>query len=473
MIDASKLSPRNGFSEGLAAEVAPEAGLQVSDYKESVVRRYVSLNGTEIESRLGGSTYQVTRKYDGELAVIFFDGTQSFTINTGGRVRTGLAVHDAVTAQLVKAGVGEAIIPAELYVVEDAGRTRVFDVASALANDPSRLRLAPFEIISIDGVEHRPMSYTETHALLSGWFSGEVAPVQMKAVESRAQIAQLYQEWVTEGGAEGLVVRTDLPTVYKVKPVYTLDVAVIGYSENPDEASQVRSLLVALIASDGRYQPVGHVGSGLNDESRTQFHTLLSNAEVPSSYIETDANHVAFHLVRPEIVIEIKVNDVLFESLSGPVSNPLLEFDGQSWSRTGTGAGISIIHPVLVGIRQDKAVNPTDVRLAQIEEYFAWPVPPVITSDAAPASTLLRREVYTKGAGGKIMVQKFLAWATNKADRGYAEYVVAYVNFSSGRKDPLSTEVRISASSDQALAMFDALVADKVKSGWQQVGAEA
>lgn len=252
-----------------------------------------------------------------------------------------------------------------------------------------------------------------------------------------------------------------------------IPMAVIGYSENPDETSQVRSLLVALIAGDGRYQPVGHVGSGLNDESRTQLHTLLSNAEVPSGYIETDANHVAFHLVRPEIVIEIKVNDVLFESLSGPVSNPLLEFDGQSWSRTGTGAGISIIHPVLVGIRQDKAVNPTDVRLAQIEEYFAWPVPPVITSDAAPASTLLRREVYTKGAGGKIMVQKFLVWATNKADRGYAEYVVAYVNFSSGRKDPLSTEVRISASCDQALAMFDALVADKVKSGWQQVGAEA
>ena len=37
------------------------------------------------------------------------------------------------------------------------------------------------------------------------------------------------------------------------------------------------------------------------------------------------------------------------------------------------------------------------------------------------------------------------------------------------RAKPLSTEVRISDSEEQVLAMADALVADKVKAGWTLV----
>jgi hypothetical protein len=228
-------------------------------------------------------------------------------------------------------------------------------------------------------------------------------------------------------------------------------------------------LLVAMTTDDGRYQPIGHVGSGLNDTLRAELHALLSPTEVASSYVETDTNHVAFHLVRPELVLELKVNDVLFESTTGAIYNPLLDFDG-SWSRTGTSAGISIIHPVLQRLRDDKTAAGADVRLAQIEEYFAWPVPPtVVGRDDLAASEVLRREVYTKGSGGKLMVQKFLVWRTNKADHGYPEYVLAYTNFSSGRKDPLATEVRISSSQEQLMLLTDELIASKVKSGWQLV----
>lgn len=471
-LDISQLKDRGGFFEGEASKVAPAFGTLVTEYKQQVCRRYLSLNGEQIEQRLGGNTYQVTRKYDGELAVICYDGTQLFTVNTGGRVRTGLPVHAEALAALQAAGITEAVIPAELYVAEDDGRRRVFDVASALADSARHdtLRLAPFDVLSLNGEEHRPASYLETHAQLASLFGGDlVRPVQMKEAGSRQQVAELYRSWVTEEGAEGLVVRCEMPMVYKIKPVYTVDVAVIGYSENPDVAGQVRSLLVAMTTEDGRYQPIGHVGSGLNDTLRSELHAQLSPAEVASTYVETDTNHVAFHLVRPELVLELKVNDVLFESTSGAISNPLLEFDG-TWSRTGTSAGISIIHPVLQRLRDDKTASGADVRLAQIEEYFAWPVPPTaVGRDELATSEILRREVYTKLTGGKLMVQKFLVWRTNKAEHSYPEYVLAYTNFSSGRKDPLATEVRVSSSQEQLMLLTDELIASKVKSGWQLV----
>lgn len=471
-IDVSQLKNRGGFLEGEAASVAPEFGVLVTDYKQQVCRRYLSLNGEQIEQRLGGTTYQVTRKYDGELAVICYDGSQVFTVNTGGRIRTGLPVHAEALAAFQAAGITEAVIPAELHVAEDDGRRRVFDVAAALADSSQHatLRLAPFDVLSVNGEAHRPGSYLETHAQLSELFGGElVRPVHMQEAASRQQVAELYRSWVTEEGAEGLVVRCEMPMVYKIKPVYTVDVAVIGYSENPEVAGQVRSLLVAMSTEDGRYQPIGHVGSGLNDTLRTELHARLSPAEVESAYLETDTNHVAFHMVRPEAVLELKVNDVLFESTSGAIYNPLLEFDG-TWSRTGTSIGISIIHPVLQRLRDDKTASGADVRLAQIEEYFAWPVPPTAAErDELAPSQVLRREVYTKGTGAKLMVQKFLVWRTNKTDHGYPAFVLAYTNFSSGRKDPLATEVRISSSEEQVMVLADELVASKVKSGWQLV----
>lgn len=469
-IDLSKLETRRGYLEGEAASAAPEEGRTVTDYKQQVVARYLSLNPSQVEQRLGGSTFEVTRKYDGELAVVFFDGTTAFTVNTGGRIRTGLPVHEEIGRHLRAAGIGSAVIPAELHVVEDAGRTRVFDVSSALA-DPaahSRLRLAPFEIVSLDGEPWRPGSYAETHQRLADLFDGDLArPVERRTATSRSQVAAICAEWVDGEGAEGLVVRPDIPVVYKIKPVYTLDVAVIGYSENPETAGQVRSLLVALTSADGRYQPVGHVGSGLSEESRSSLHAQLSPLEVPSTYIDTDANHVAFHMVKPELVIEIRVNDVLFESGGGPIRSPLLEFE-TSWERTGTTSGVSIIHPVLERLREDKAAHGVDVRLSQVDHYCAWPVPPQDESAEAPASTVLRREVWTKTLGGKLMVQKFVVWRTNKEGLGYPAFVLAYTNFSSGRAEPLAHEVRISSSEDQILDLADDLVATKVKSGWVQ-----
>lgn len=471
-IDVTQLTARSGYAEGDANQLAPEAADLVASYKAQVCRRYVSLNGDQLEKRLTGTDFQVTRKYDGELAVLFFDGEHVYTINTGGRLRAGLDVHREAAQRLAAAGLTEAVIAAELYVAEDAGRTRVFDVTAALA-DPARhgeLRLAAFDIISLGGQPHTPRSYVETHAELSRIFTGPVVtPVQREQAASRAVVAQLYQQWVTDGGAEGLVVRSDLPLVYKVKPTFTLDAAVIGYSENPDAVGQVRSLLVALVTDDGRYTPVGHVGSGLTEATRADFHALLSPAEVASSYIETDANHVAFHMVKPTVVVEVKVNDVLFESPSGQIRTPLLEFDS-AWARTGTAPGISIVHPVLLRVRDDKTAAGADVRLSQINEVWSWPTPPVADSDERPTSEVLRREVYTKTMGGKLMVQKLLVWRSHKGEHGFGEYVMAYTNFSTGRAEPLTWDVRISSSEDQIMAMADAVIADKVKAGWKKVG---
>jgi len=475
MIDITALTPVNGYLEGGPASVDADCVAQATSYKRDVCKNYVSLNADQIDQRLGGTSFFVTRKYDGELAVLFFDGEQVFTINTGGRVRAGLPCHAEAAAALKAAGVTAAVIPSELYAAGSDGRERVFGVRQALADGKlNALALAPFDILSVDGQPFRASSYADVYQELTRIFgAGEFCrPVIGEAAASKQAVRDIFASWVSDAGAEGLVVRSELPIVYKVKPRHTLDVVVVGFSEGLAEAKgQVRSLLVALMPDAGSYQVVGHVGGGLVAEQRVEFFQKLSAMDVASTYIETDANRVAFHMVRPEMVAEVMINDVLYETTGGPMINPLLEYGAAGYRRAGSAPGVSIIYPVFVRVRDDKAPDATSVRYSQIEEIAWQPVtaPEGVSAGAPAASELLRRQVFVKTLGGNQMVMKFVAWRTNKQASGYPAYVATYVNYSAGRREPFAVETRISSSAEQIAAIMDDWVATNVKKGWNEV----
>ena len=88
-----------------------------------------------------------------------------------------------------------------------------------------------------------------------------------------------------------------------------------------------------------------------------------------------------------------------------------------------------------------------------------------------PKSKLLKREIYKKETGGKLMVLKFLLWKTNKEKNGWPAYVAACVNYSSGRADPLSQDLRISSDSAQIEQLYAAFIESNVKKGWVKLEA--
>jgi ATP-dependent DNA ligase len=408
------------------------------------------------------------------MNVLFFDGKEAAIINRSGRIRQGLPCIDDAAVTLKAAGVTQAVIPAELHAAETEGRTRVFHVLKALA-DPkltAGLHLAAFDLLELSGEPFRAASYKETHAKLAALFSGAklCGAVEGRACSAKKEIAALYSEWVEEGGAEGLVVRTDLPLVYKVKPRHTLDAVIIGYSENSgDKKGQIRSLLLAMMPFDGQYQIIGKAGNGLADEAKKELLEKLAPLTCNSNYIETDSNNVAFHLIRPEVVIELQINDVLFDNSSGSVDNTVLFFENGAYVRKGMVPGISVVFPIFVRFRDDKRAVYEDIRLDQINDFAYIAPQDVSLSGAAAPSELLTRTVYKKESGAKLMVQKFLVWKTNKSADGYPAFVFHYTNFSSDRKEPLQRELMVSDDEAQIMELFGASVEKNVKSGWAQV----
>lgn len=373
------------------------------------------------------------------------------------------------------AGLTDAIVAAELYAVLSAdGRERVHDVKSAIAGGQHDcLRLAPFDILSLDGEDYHADHYKDTHARLLQFFAGAlVAPVEGKAAAGRGEVAAIYDEWVIGGGAEGVVVHCELPFIYKIKQRHSIDAVIMGYTVGEGiHAGMLRDIMVGVMDSEGRLQQFATLGNGFTEEQRTDLYATLSQMHVKSEFVATDSRNVAYRMVRPEIVIQISVVDLVSENSKGePKMNMLVNYsDNEGYTVVAQTPGVAAHSPVFECLRPDKSCNPTDVRLSQLTDLCPFSDAKPVSLTGLPESELLARRIFTKGADAKLMIQKYTVWKTNKEQTGaFPAYVFHYTDYSVGRKEPLKRDIRVSNSREQIFAIMDQFIADNVKKGWAE-----
>ena len=223
-------------------------------------------------------------------------------------------------------------------------------------------------------------------------------------------------------------------------------------------------MLYALKTSDGKYVQIGKTGNGLNTQLREQIYKDIRKNVVPSSYIETDGRGVAFQMVKPLLVAEIAVNELLTENSKGLIKNQVIEYSektGYAFSKSIYGT--SLINPVFKRIRKDKKVVCEDIGLSQVYDKIFIDNKATDEKEDLKKSEIFIRYVYTKTVKENTNIQKFLAWKTNKENNniGYPAYVLHYTNYSPTRKDPLKREVRISNSKKQIVELLNQFIEKK------------
>jgi hypothetical protein len=132
--------------------------------------------------------------------------------------------------------------------------------------------------------------------------------------------------------------------------------------------------------------------------------------------------------------------------------------------------GATLLFPIFERVREDKRVNPIDVWWKQVESLIVINhVPTEQALSALPKSELISREVYRKELKGKLLVQKFVIWKTNKenVDKRFPAYVFHYTNYSPDRKDPLDKDVRISNDLGQITDIKNQYLDENIKKGWE------
>lgn len=271
--------------------------------------------------------------------------------------------------------------------------------------------------------------------------------------------------------------RSEQGITYKIKPFVTIDAVVIAFGEREENGKpEVRELTLAALRDDGTYHVLGSVGTGFGESDRLDWHDRLTQIEMPSAFRMANREGTLCRFVKPEIIVEIKVSDVVdTDSRDLPVRRMTLSYDAQTgWNSVGSLPIVSLIHPVFVRERTDKVVDVQSVGLDQLMSVVPFEGR---TAKATPRdlsqSEVLRRGVWTKETKGNLGVRKFVAFATHKADEdpNFPPYVVYFTDFSAGRKDPLKTEIRVTSDKDMLNAYIEAWLAENIKKGWDPVNA--
>ena len=454
------------------------------DYKKNVAGKFVLVEGAKLKQRIDGERFAVTRKIDGHMQVVFYVDGQVFMLNANGKQKAEqLKCLDAFAEAVKAAGLKQAVIAAELYLPRPEGRPRCGDVQAALAErlrvgerssgiDVKRdqLALAPFDIVELDGEKWHAEHYADTHNKLCTIFQNEqVKPVQMRNASSNDEVQQIYEEWVEGEGAEGLVVHSEAPIVWKVKTRHTIDAAVIGYT-TADRG--IRDLMFAVRRPDGLFQMFVLGSTGLTDEQRADIAQRLSTKHVESQYVLSDSRGIAYQMVKPELVFEISVLELVARGNDDKIKmNPLLKYDeAQGWLMEGVTPGVVALGITINQERTDKQPNETDVRISQLTDICPFEEPDANSQKLTAKSQLLERHVYKKVSGAKVMLHKFLLWKTNKEQSGrYPAYIIYHTDYSSGRKEMIKRDMLYSNEEQQIRDLLAAEIADNVKKGWEKI----
>lgn len=468
-----QLSPAGSVLDG-------ELSMMLRAYKRMVAGTYRAIRGDELDAGVPPGPLLVSPKIDGELWYLLLDEGRAALVSPTGRVISGDVPVLDEAKKAAKSAKGRTVLAGELFAVTPAkARPRVSDVANALGGEKDapvdRLAFSAFDVV-LGGDAEAPVRsaiYEERLAMLRRLFDGgkRAQAIRTEKVSGRESVLGLFRDWVETGKGEGLVLRTHDNTTYKAKPTLTLDAAVIGFVDSSDEPEAVGSLLLGLMREDGRFSLVGACGN-MPTETRKALYTKLLPTIVPSTYRHASSRGALFRFVRPETVVEVRVSDLIAEDSEGAaLTRMVLAYEGEAYRRVRELPGVSILHPVLARVRDDKTVDATDVRFSQVDErVLVEAAHDKASSLVLPESTLLRREAYAKVTKGVTAVRKVLVYATNKheLDPSHPRFVVCYTDFSAGRKTPLEREVRLAASEEDAQRIADAILAENIKKGWER-----
>jgi hypothetical protein len=459
-----------------AGSLDADLTVTVARYKRNVASRYRTLAPNEIPT-LYDQRMLVSPKIDGETWFLIIDGTTVALANPRGRVLSGpIPVLEEARRMAPRLEGGRTIFAGELFALRKDGRPRRGDLAAAVGRgEVERIGFTAFDLLDPDVVDRSLSGYDERMTRMREIFDGgkRLRVVNTEEVTKPSEVESLYNQWVASEKAEGMVVRVDGRT-FKVKPVMHIDCVVVGYTLQGEDPTMLRSVLLGLVREAGQLQIIGSCGNLLTEDKRRALKERLAALDCEAAYRHASNDGALYQFVRPEVVFEIKVNDLQAEASDGEaVPRMVLQYAAADGYRaTRKMPGISMLGPILSRVRDDKNADLHDAGVSQVMDR-------VLLADTTthtemldlPESEIIRREVWVKTTKNRLAVRKLVLWKTNKetVDSRYSAYVCHWTDYSPGRKQPLQRVVRLAAAIDDAERIGDELVAEKIKGGWDQV----
>ena len=230
-----------------------------------------------------------------------------------------------------------------------------------------KLAFAAFDVLDSDTVA-ADASWEAKFDALEKWLGQDTAAhaVVHHKVDSRSAFTPFFNDHVTTAGAE-VVVRHESGPTYKIKLALTSTLLFGVLRDLTRQLVACGSYLSAM--SDGAFQVIGQVGNGLTQAQQVEaIHFPFRGSgrvRLPRGLERT----LAFTMVSPQYVVQIRCIDILSESSKDPFEKRC--FNGKSSMSMQDKAAVSLISPVFEGLRSDKSAGAADASFTQIERWLS------------------------------------------------------------------------------------------------------
>ena len=285
-------------------------------------------------------------KWDGMRIIASLDADGVRLASSNGKDATSSFPELAALEEVVD-GFDSLILDGEVVAIDESGipnfvrlqqRMHVTDRADALRRASSvPVSYAIFDILALNGNDTMRLPFRDRRSLLEG-IVGDGSHWRLTELHLHDPDALLAT--VVDRGLEGIMAK-QLSSIYqpgkrpaswvKVKPRMRQEFVVGGWSEGKDGNSGSLGSLLLGVMSDGELLHCGSVGSGLNAQSRREWHHELLDSALPDKPFANEVPPTAgrkFHWAEPTTVIEVAFHD---------------------WATDG-----HLRHPVYLGRRADK-----------------------------------------------------------------------------------------------------------------------
>ncbi len=320
----------------------------------------VAANVKEALGEMGGkAAFEI--KYDGARVQVHKDGDR-VTIYSRRLENVTKSIPDTVEAVKEAIKANTAIVEGELVAVGEGGRPRPFqyvlrrfrrkyNIEEMVKRIPLELNL--FDVLYVDGKGTIDLHFAERRKVLESTVreNGSVKLAKQLITDDADEAEGFYRE-ALELGHEGLMAKR-LDSAYepgnrgkkwlKIKPTMEdLDLVITGGEWGEGRRAHVLGsfLIAAYDPEQGRFLPVGKVGSGFTDEDLAEFTRMLKPLIVreEGKYVE----------IEPKVVIEVTYQEIQ--------RSPKYE------------SGFALRFPRYVALREDKSPEEADTleRIAQL-----------------------------------------------------------------------------------------------------------
>jgi hypothetical protein len=500
MSNLSKEKIENSFGDYVRGKPEtvpyPEIVTEVDLYRKHVAQRFITRREADIPTLIG-KEFIISVKVDGAFSGYYYDQdtNDSFFFNLPAhRIFIGLPVAKDLEVLLKKNKIKKALLVGEFHASfrdphDFETRSTIHDLMKIRRNpqsieDLEKIGYKVFDILQLNATKWINKDFPSRFQKMIELFpeKGRLSMVTTKICTSVYEIQDFYRRYVIEQGQEGIIVRVG-NTGYKIKPIQIIDVAIIGVASGREDTEiakdQVATCLVALRYPDGTYQILSRVGGGLGDMERTKLWSEITMVDSKGFAYSTNDGRI-YSMITPQKVGQIEYFDIITDHDGEPIMEPSLKYNPKTktWEMVRMLPFVRLLSPHFVEgypFREDKSAETIeDVRIRQILDVIELSRINKVSKLKLKPSEIIAKKVYQRQ---EIAVKKFMTWKTNKEDSGfYPKYVIYFLDYSKGRKDPLSRKAKVTNDEEQMTQLYEEWIQNemigttgKLKKGWKEI----